>query len=92
MRTRLHDPAGIWMAILASGAALTGIQLILPALPVMQRDLGLSDSQIGLVTSAYLLPSVLFAFPAGLLAGFIQLLESAGPPAQPDHYFYLTVE
>ena len=62
------DRTQIWLAILASATILTGIQLILPALPVMQRELGLSDSQISLVTSAYLFPSVLFAFPSGLLA------------------------
>ena len=62
------DRTQIWLAILASAAILTGIQLILPALPVMQRELGLSDSQISLVTSVYLFPSVLFAFPSGLLA------------------------
>lgn len=59
----------IWIAILASVVILTGIQLILPALPVIQSELGLSDSQIALVTSAYLLPSIFLAFPAGLLAG-----------------------
>ena len=47
---------------------LMGIQLILPALPIMQRDLGLSDSEIALVTSLYLLPSIFFAFLGGLLA------------------------
>ncbi len=58
----------VWLTILASGVILTGIQPILPALPEMQRELGLSDSEISLVTSMYFLPSVLLAFPTGLLA------------------------
>lgn len=68
MNNTPDDRAQIWLAILASAAILTGIQLILPVLPMMQRELQLSDSKISLMTSAYLLPSVLFAFPAGLLA------------------------
>lgn len=72
MKPRMTDTrnnqAQMWFAILASVVILTGIQLILPALPVMQRELGLSDSQISLMTSAYLFPSILLALPAGLLA------------------------
>ena len=68
MTNTSDDRTQIWLAILASATILTGIQLILPVLPVMQRELGLSDSQISLVTSAYLFPGVLFAFPSGLLA------------------------
>ncbi len=34
----------------------------------MQQELGLTDTAIGLVTSAYLLPGVLLAIPAGILA------------------------
>ena len=66
-----NSPAGrtpVWLTILASGVILTGIQPILPALPEMQRELGLSDSEISLITSMYFLPSVLLAFPTGLLA------------------------
>jgi MFS transporter, ACDE family, multidrug resistance protein len=48
-------------------AVLSGMQLILPALPVIQADLGLSEAQISLVSSVYLLPGVLLAIPAGLL-------------------------
>jgi MFS family permease len=70
----------VWLAILAAVIVLTGIQPILPALPVMQRELGLSDSQIALVTSAYLLPGVLLALPLGLLADRIgrHLVYSVG--------------
>ena len=38
--------APIWLTILSSGVILTGISPILPALPEMQRTLGLSDSEI----------------------------------------------
>lgn len=58
----------IQLIFLASPMILMGIQLVSPALPVMQKALGLSDSQIGLVNSVFLLPSVVFAFVAGLLA------------------------
>jgi MFS family permease len=48
-------------------AVLSGMQLILPLLPVIQRELGLTDAEISLVSSVYLLPGVLLAIPAGLL-------------------------
>jgi MFS transporter, ACDE family, multidrug resistance protein len=48
-------------------AVLSGMQLILPVLPVIQAELGLSEAQISLVSSVYLLPGVLLAIPAGLL-------------------------
>jgi MFS family permease len=47
---------------------MMGIQLILPALPAMQDEFSLSDGEVALVTSVYLLPSVAFAFISGLLA------------------------
>lgn len=48
--------------------AITGIQLVVPALPALQRDLGLSDVEISLVSSVYLLPSVPAAFLSGVIA------------------------
>ncbi|MPZ53386.1 MAG: MFS transporter [Acidimicrobiia bacterium] len=48
-------------------AVLSGMQLILPALHVMQQALGLTDAQISLVSSVYLLPGAFLAIPAGLL-------------------------
>jgi MFS family permease len=53
---------------LASVIIMMGVQFILPVLPVMQQSLGLNDSEIALVTSAYLLPSIVFALVSGLLA------------------------
>lgn len=58
----------MWPIFLAAPIVLTGLQAVLPALPIMQQELGLTDSQVGLVTSAYLLPGVLLAIPAGILA------------------------
>jgi MFS transporter, ACDE family, multidrug resistance protein len=48
-------------------AALTGVQLITPALPAIQRGLDLSDSQVGLVTSLFLLPGLVLSVPIGFL-------------------------
>lgn len=56
------------MVYVIAASALTGIQAILPALPAIQSHFALSDSQVSLVTSAYLLPGALFAIPFGILA------------------------
>lgn len=45
-----------------------GVQGISVALPAVQRELGLSASEVGLFTAAYMLPAVLFALPLGYLA------------------------
>lgn len=55
------------LAHASAAVALGGVQGILPALPEIQAALDLSDAQIGLVNSAYLLPGVLLAIPAGFL-------------------------
>lgn len=55
------------LAYAGSVAALTGIQLIAPALPAIKQALELTDPQVGLVTSLFLLPGVLLAVPIGLL-------------------------
>lgn len=57
--------------LLACGtaAALTlGLQAVAPALPVVQETFGIDDFQVGLITSAYVLPGVLFAVPLGIVA------------------------
>lgn len=48
--------------------ALTGVQLIAPSLPSMRDTLGLSEAQLGLVMSVYLLPAALAAIPLGVAA------------------------
>lgn len=55
------------LSYLGAAVTLTGIQAVLPALPSMQRALGLSDTEVSLVISAYLVPSVLLAITIGLL-------------------------
>jgi ACDE family multidrug resistance protein len=57
-----------WFAWLGAGVALTGVQLIAPSLPVMQEAFGLTESQLALVMSVYLLPAALAAIPIGVLA------------------------
>lgn len=57
-----------WLVYASAMVSLTGIQMVVPALPALQRELGLDDSQIALVTSVYLFPSVLAAVAAGVLA------------------------
>ena len=53
----------------ASGfVAFTGAQLIAPSLPTMRDSLGLTEAQLGLVMSVYLLPAALAAIPLGVLA------------------------
>ncbi|MFT7473649.1 MAG: MFS family permease [Verrucomicrobiales bacterium] len=47
---------------------LTGTQSLVPALPAMQEALDLTEPQIGLFMSAYFLPSILLALPAGMVA------------------------
>lgn len=48
--------------------ALTGVQLIAPSLPIMRDALGLTDTQLALVMSVYLLPAAVASIPVGLLA------------------------
>ena len=48
--------------------SMMGIQLITPTLPAMAIALHLSDSQLSLVSTLYLLPAALGAIPAGILA------------------------
>lgn len=55
-------------AYLGAIVTQTGVQLIAPALPAMRDALGLTDAQLGLVSSVYLLPGALAAIPMGMLA------------------------
>ena len=57
-----------WFAYFGAAVALTGVQLISPSLPVMRDALNLSEAQLGLVMSVYLLPAALAAVPLGVLA------------------------
>lgn len=57
-----------WFAYLGAAVPLSGMQMIAPSLPAMRDALGLSEAQVGLVASVYLLPAALLAIPAGILA------------------------
>ncbi|MDH5504643.1 MAG: MFS transporter, partial [Acidimicrobiia bacterium] len=52
-----------WFAYVGAAVALTGVQMISPALPIMRDALGLSEAQLSLVMSVYLLPAALAAVP-----------------------------
>lgn len=60
--------SGLWSIYASAGLGMAGIQLLTPALPIIQRDLGLNEWQTSLLISVYLLPSILFAFVSGVLA------------------------
>jgi MFS family permease len=60
--------ATLTLAAVAAAATVFGAQGISPALPAVQRALGISDTQVGLITAAYMLPGVLLAIPLGYLA------------------------
>lgn len=56
------------LAYASAIVALTGVQLIAPSLPTMRDTLGLTEAQLGLAMSVYLLPAALAAIPLGVLA------------------------
>src|SRR4051794_30762221 len=58
----------LWLAAIAAGATVFGAQGISPALPAVQEAFGISNSQVGLITAAYMLPGVLMAMPLGWAA------------------------
>jgi ACDE family multidrug resistance protein len=60
--------ATLVLAAAAAGATVFGAQGISPALPAVQRAFGISDTQVGLITAAYMLPGVILAIPLGYLA------------------------
>lgn len=60
--------------LLACGTAVSltfGLHAISPALPVVQEAFAVDDFSIGWVTSAYVLPGVLFAVPLGIASDLI---------------------
>lgn len=67
-RTRSRSAVNAAFAYTGAIVAQTGVQMIAPSLPSMRDALGLSDAQLALVTSVYLLPGALAAIPAGILA------------------------
>lgn len=58
----------IAVASLSSAIVTSGMQGIAPALPAIQDQFDLSSAEVALITSVYLLPSVLSALVGGILA------------------------
>ena len=60
--------AQVALAIATAVALIFGIQGIASALPAIQRELDLADSELALLTAAYVLPGVVLAVPLGYAA------------------------
>jgi len=73
MTARPTVAPGIFVSVVSlGGVGMTlGIQAVAPGLPELQRVLGLTDSQIGMVTTAYVLPGVFLTLPLGVLGDVI---------------------
>lgn len=66
--TPTQSRVNAWFAYSGAIVAQTGVQMVAPSLPVMRDALGLSDAQLSLVMSVYLLPAAVGAIPIGILA------------------------
>lgn len=73
MTARPKVSPGLYVSVVSlGGVGMTlGIQAVAPGLPELQRVLGLTDSQIGLVTTAYVLPGVFLTLPMGMLGDVV---------------------
>ena len=56
------------LVYVASAAALSGMQLIVPAFPAMQAGLELTSAQIALLVTVYMIPAALASVPSGILS------------------------
>jgi len=65
---RAEDGPGLVLVYVASAAALSGMQLIVPAFPAMQSGLGLTNAQIALLVTVYMVPGALASVPSGVLS------------------------
>ena len=88
---RSGNRSTLLLAAIAAGATVFGAQGISPALPEVQKHFDISNSQVGLITAAYMLPGVLMAIPLGWAAdrwgrrvvfGWTALLYGAAGAAQ----------
>jgi MFS family permease len=66
--TARSDSRVIAVAALGAAVVTSGVQGVAPAIPVIQDQFALTAAQVGLITSVYLLPSIVSAIPAGMLA------------------------
>lgn len=58
----------IWTACMGAALMTSGVQGIAPAIPAIAAQFSLDSAQVALITSVYLLPSVVSAFISGVLA------------------------
>jgi MFS family permease len=76
-------PGRRWLilAALFFARAATGFQFqsVGSSARMLMQDLGIDYSQMGMLLGAYLLPGVVVAFPAGLLAEVFGMTGSASP-------------
>lgn len=63
----LHDRVFFLLGV-TSFLSVTGVSLVSPALPTISNALGVGDSQIGLVVTAYTLPAIFILPFSGFLA------------------------
>lgn len=67
-RTGSITPRPEWAAAAAGAVVLTGVQGLVPALPDLQRDLGIDDPTLSLVMAVYVLAGMAVAFPVGVVS------------------------
>jgi MFS transporter, ACDE family, multidrug resistance protein len=71
VKPRMRPRTYVAVISLAAVTASLGIQAVSPGLPEVQQALGLSISQLGWFTTAYVLPGVILTVPLGILGDSI---------------------
>ncbi len=61
----------IYLLAMGSGFLMTGFLLLIPVIPVYASQHNFSDYEIGLLIGSFMLGSLLFQFPAGVLSDHI---------------------
>lgn len=59
------------LSCLGGVAAMSGVQGLAPAMPMIQDQFSLSDSAVGWFTTVYLVPGVVLAFPLGVVGDLV---------------------
>lgn len=69
----MSDRSRSYLVLACSMAVALGLGLhaVAPGLPLVQQVFGIDDFEVGLITSAYVLPGVLFAAPLGVVADLL---------------------
>jgi MFS family permease len=71
MRRRAGPRTFVAIISLGSVGVTLAVQAVSPALPELQRVLGLSNADVGWFTTAYVLPGVILTVPMGILGDVI---------------------